>query len=45
MCDPFLLDRVGQGLGDMLLAHHIGKPLRPVLARYDLIRHVIRDSP
>jgi hypothetical protein len=30
-------------LGDMLLADNVGETLRAVFARYDLVRHVIRD--
>src|SRR5207244_10410246 len=41
--DAVLLDGVGQSLRDVLLAHHIAEPLRPILARYDLIRHLIQD--
>ena len=32
-------DGVAERLGDVLLADHFGKPLRPILSRYDLIRH------
>ena len=31
---------VDEGLGDVLLPHHILEPLRTILARYDLIRHL-----
>ena len=37
--DPTAADGIGQGLGHMFLPDHIGKKLRPVLSRNDLIRH------
>src|SRR6476620_3347453 len=39
MRDPLLLDRVFQGAGDVLLPNHLGKTLRTVFARQNLIAH------
>ena len=38
--DAVLPNGIGQRLGDMLLADDVAEALRPVLTRYDLIRHV-----
>ncbi len=40
MGNPLLLDRVGQGLRDMLLPHDVLEALRTILSRYDLICHL-----
>ncbi len=37
--DPLLLDRIPEGARNMVLADHVGKPLRPVLTRQDLVAH------
>ena len=38
--DAFLLDGVGERLGDVLLADDVAKALRPIFSGYDLIRHL-----
>ena len=40
MRDAVLLDRVGERLRDVLLAHHIAEPLWPIFERYNLIGHL-----
>jgi hypothetical protein len=39
MGDPFLLQSVGQGTGNVLLAGNIGEALRTVFAGENLISH------
>jgi hypothetical protein len=39
MRNAFLLDGVGERLGDVLLPDDLGEPLRAVFASYDLIGH------
>jgi hypothetical protein len=35
--DALLLDRVGKGIRDVFLPHHVRETLRPVLASDDLV--------
>src|SRR6478609_297866 len=39
MRDPLLLNRIFQGAGDVFLTNHLGKTLRTVFTRQNLIAH------